>query len=122
MCAQGSGCVADPRRSQGGVRVALPRVPQAAAVPGHDLLLRQRRRHEGPDSERPGPVHGLGHRRPVDLEVVVDRLEHVVGVTGVHALDVETLGIDSDVTPAVAGFNLRFHTIARGLTVPVFGH
>ena len=43
-------------------------------------------------------------------------------VFAVHALDVETLGIDSDVTPAVAGFNLRFHTIARGLTVPVFGH
>jgi Raf kinase inhibitor-like YbhB/YbcL family protein len=43
-------------------------------------------------------------------------------VFAVHALDVETLGIDSDVTPAVAGFNLRFHTIARALTIPVFGH
>ena len=40
----------------------------------------------------------------------------------VHALDTEKLGIDSDVTPAVAGFNLRFHTIARGLVVPVYGH
>jgi Raf kinase inhibitor-like YbhB/YbcL family protein len=40
----------------------------------------------------------------------------------VHALDTEKLGIDSDVTPAVAGFNLRFHTIARGLLVPVYGH
>jgi Raf kinase inhibitor-like YbhB/YbcL family protein len=40
----------------------------------------------------------------------------------VHALDVEKLGIDSDVTPAVAGFNLRFHTIARGLLTAVFGH
>jgi Raf kinase inhibitor-like YbhB/YbcL family protein len=43
-------------------------------------------------------------------------------VFAVHALDVEALGIDSDVTPAVAGFNLRFHTIARGLLVPVYGH
>jgi Raf kinase inhibitor-like YbhB/YbcL family protein len=43
-------------------------------------------------------------------------------VFAVHALDVEQLGIDSDVTPAVAGFNLGFHTIARGLTVPVYGH
>jgi len=43
-------------------------------------------------------------------------------VFAVHALDVDTLGIDSDVTPAVAGFNLRFHTIARGTLVPVFGH
>ena len=40
----------------------------------------------------------------------------------VHALDVETLGIDSDVTPAVAGFNLRFHTIARAVLIPVYGH
>jgi Raf kinase inhibitor-like YbhB/YbcL family protein len=43
-------------------------------------------------------------------------------VFAVHALDVEKLGIDSDVTPAVAGFNLRFHTIARGLLIPVYGH
>jgi hypothetical protein len=43
-------------------------------------------------------------------------------VFAVHALDTEKLGIDSDVTPAVAGFNLRFHTIARGLVTPVYGH
>ena len=42
-------------------------------------------------------------------------------VFAVHALDTDKLGIDSDVTPAVAGFNLRFHTIARGLLIPVFG-
>ncbi len=39
-----------------------------------------------------------------------------------HAVDEEKLGIDSDVSPAVAGFNLRFHTIARGLLIPVYGH
>jgi len=43
-------------------------------------------------------------------------------VFAVHALDTESLGIDSDVSPAVAGFNLRFHTIARSVIVPVFGH
>jgi phosphatidylethanolamine-binding protein (PEBP) family uncharacterized protein len=43
-------------------------------------------------------------------------------VFAVHALDVETLGIDSEVTPAVTGFNLRFHTIARAVIVPVYGH
>jgi Raf kinase inhibitor-like YbhB/YbcL family protein len=43
-------------------------------------------------------------------------------VFAVHALDVETLGIDAAVTPAVAGFNLRFHTIARALLVPIYGH
>src|SRR5215471_12901012 len=43
-------------------------------------------------------------------------------VFAVHALDVAELGIDSDVTPAVAGFNLRFHTIARAVLIPVYGH
>jgi hypothetical protein len=43
-------------------------------------------------------------------------------IFAVHALDVDTLGVDSSVTPAVAGFNLRFHTIARGLLIPVYGH
>jgi Raf kinase inhibitor-like YbhB/YbcL family protein len=43
-------------------------------------------------------------------------------VFAVHAVDTEKLGIDSDVSAAVAGFNLRFHTIARGLLIPVYGH
>jgi Raf kinase inhibitor-like YbhB/YbcL family protein len=43
-------------------------------------------------------------------------------VFAVHALDTDSLGIDSDVTPAVAGFNLRFHTIARAMIVPVYAH
>jgi hypothetical protein len=43
-------------------------------------------------------------------------------VFAVHALDTDDLGVDSDITPAVAGFNLRFHTIARGIIVPVYGH
>jgi Raf kinase inhibitor-like YbhB/YbcL family protein len=43
-------------------------------------------------------------------------------VFAVHALDTDDLGIDSSVSPAVAGFNLRFHTIGRALLVPVFGH
>jgi Raf kinase inhibitor-like YbhB/YbcL family protein len=46
-------------------------------------------------------------------------------VFAVHALDLASLasqGVDSDVSPAVAGFNLRFHTIARGMIIPVYGH
>lgn len=35
----------------------------------------------------------------------------------VHAVDVEKLGIDADATPAVLGFNLFSHTLARGLIV-----
>jgi phosphatidylethanolamine-binding protein (PEBP) family uncharacterized protein len=43
-------------------------------------------------------------------------------VFAVHALDVESLGVDDEVTPAIVGFNLRFHTIARALLIPVYGH
>jgi Raf kinase inhibitor-like YbhB/YbcL family protein len=40
----------------------------------------------------------------------------------VHALNTDHLGVDSDVSPAFAGFNLTFATIARASIVPVFGH
>jgi Raf kinase inhibitor-like YbhB/YbcL family protein len=38
----------------------------------------------------------------------------------VHAVDVESLGIDGDATPAVVSFNLVFHTLARAQVVPTF--
>jgi Raf kinase inhibitor-like YbhB/YbcL family protein len=40
----------------------------------------------------------------------------------VHALDTEKLGVDSDASPAVVGFNVTAHTLARGLIVPIYGH
>lgn len=40
----------------------------------------------------------------------------------VHAVDIETLGVGADVTPAVVSFNLAFHTLARGMVVPVYSH
>ena len=40
----------------------------------------------------------------------------------VHALDVESLDVNDEISPAVAGFNLRFHTIARSLLIPVYGY
>ena len=43
-------------------------------------------------------------------------------VFAVHALDVPSLELEPDTTPAVAGFNLRFRTIARGVLIPVYGH
>ena len=43
-------------------------------------------------------------------------------VFAVHALDVESLGVNDEISPAVAGFNLRFHTIARALLIPVYGY
>jgi len=39
----------------------------------------------------------------------------------VHALDVASLEVPSDAAPAIAGFNLRFHTLARAQMVPIFG-
>jgi Raf kinase inhibitor-like YbhB/YbcL family protein len=39
-----------------------------------------------------------------------------------HALDVDTLGVDSDTSPAAVAFNLAQHEIARGHITPVFGH
>lgn len=37
----------------------------------------------------------------------------------VHALDVERLELDPESTPAVLGFNLHFHTLARAVIAPV---
>jgi Raf kinase inhibitor-like YbhB/YbcL family protein len=41
-------------------------------------------------------------------------------VFAVHAVDVETLGIDAGVTPALLGFNLFSHTLARAVIVPTY--
>lgn len=38
----------------------------------------------------------------------------------VHALDVETLDIGSDATPAFLGFNMSGHTIARAVLTGTF--
>ena len=43
-------------------------------------------------------------------------------VFAAHALDVESLGVSDEISPAMAGFNLRFHTIARALLIPVYGY
>ena len=38
----------------------------------------------------------------------------------VHAIDVEALDVDSDVSPAVVSFNLAFHTLARAIITPTY--
>lgn len=38
----------------------------------------------------------------------------------VHAVDVESLGLDSDATPAVVSFNLAFHTLARAQLIATY--
>jgi Raf kinase inhibitor-like YbhB/YbcL family protein len=41
-------------------------------------------------------------------------------IFAVHALDVEKLGVDRDTPPAVVGFNITAHTLARGYIAPVY--
>ncbi|GAA1701475.1 YbhB/YbcL family Raf kinase inhibitor-like protein [Kribbella sp. NPDC056951] len=38
----------------------------------------------------------------------------------VHALDIEALDVDDEATPAVVGFNLAFHTLARAILTPTY--
>ncbi|AKU98840.1 Phospholipid-binding protein [Labilithrix luteola] len=38
----------------------------------------------------------------------------------VHALDVDSLPIQADASPAFLGFNLFFHTLARAMIVPTY--
>jgi len=38
----------------------------------------------------------------------------------VHAVDIESLGLPKEATPAYLGFNLFSHTLARGMIVPWF--
>jgi Raf kinase inhibitor-like YbhB/YbcL family protein len=38
----------------------------------------------------------------------------------VHAIDVEALDVDPEATPAVVGFNLAFHTLARAIIAPTY--
>jgi Raf kinase inhibitor-like YbhB/YbcL family protein len=40
----------------------------------------------------------------------------------VHALDVASLELEPETTPAVCGFNLRFRSIARAFLIPVYAH
>lgn len=40
----------------------------------------------------------------------------------VHAVDVDALPVDSGASPAVVGFNLAFHTLARAIITPTYQH
>jgi Raf kinase inhibitor-like YbhB/YbcL family protein len=37
-------------------------------------------------------------------------------------LGMESLGLGDEISPAMAGFTLRFHAIARALLIPVYGY
>jgi phosphatidylethanolamine-binding protein (PEBP) family uncharacterized protein len=66
-------------------------LPADAVTLPNDLRMRQ---YIGPN-----PPPGTGRHRYVFV---------------VHAVDVPALDISPDLTPTVLGFNLHFHTLARG--------
>ena len=76
----------------------------ALALPVGALQVRNDAGHKGYVGA--APPHGLGFHRYVHT---------------VHALDVTSLEIDDTVSPALVGFNLRFHAIARAQIVALFG-
>ena len=65
---------------------------------------------------------------PAIAAFLAEHIEEMLSITPVeskHALDLDSLasqGVDADASAAVAGFNLRFHTIARATLIPVYGH
>jgi phosphatidylethanolamine-binding protein (PEBP) family uncharacterized protein len=40
----------------------------------------------------------------------------------VHAVDQDSLGVDSDASPAVVSFNLAFHTLGRAIVHGTYQH
>lgn len=74
---------------------------QAGRLPAGAFHLRHDGGGAGYIGAAPPPGHGRHHYYFV-----------------VHALDVESLGITPDASPAFLGFNLFSHTIARALLVP----
>ena len=81
---------------------------------------RARRWHRGGQarhSRRPGQLRPPRVPRRVPPEGHGDHRY----VFAVHALDLENLEVTPEVAPAIVGFNLTFHTLARAVMVPIYG-
>ncbi|MBU2667215.1 YbhB/YbcL family Raf kinase inhibitor-like protein [Actinoplanes bogorensis] len=74
-------------------------LPAGAGAPGATGMLTLPNDIRLPQYVGPNPPPGSGRHRYVFV---------------VHAVDVEVLEIDPGLTPTVLGFNLHFHTLARG--------
>jgi Raf kinase inhibitor-like YbhB/YbcL family protein len=81
----------------------LPSGASGAAMPAGAVELRNDGGTTGYIGAAPPPGHGPHHY-------------HVV----VHALDVPSLDIPADASPAFLGFNLFSHTLGRAMIVPVY--
>jgi Raf kinase inhibitor-like YbhB/YbcL family protein len=78
--------------------------PDSPDLPKGALTLRNDVGFAGYVGSAPPPGHGA-HRY----------------IFTVHAVDIESLGLNADNTPTVLGFNLFEHTLARAHLTPVFG-
>ena len=83
-----------------------------------------------------GLAHGAGDEQGSHLPKGAFQLHNDAGLAGylgaappaghgkhryyvvVHAIDVESLGLAQDTTPAILGFHLFSHTLGRGMIVP----
>jgi Raf kinase inhibitor-like YbhB/YbcL family protein len=77
--------------------------PGSAGLPAGAVTLRNDAGMAGYVGAAPPPGHG-----PHRYAFVV------------HAVDVDKLGIDANATPAVLGFNLFSHTLARGMILATY--
>ena len=78
---------------------------EGGTLPGSAVMLRNDAGIRGYVGAAPPPGHG----------------EHRYYVV-VHAVDVPSLGLPADASPAYLGFNLSMHTLARAILVGRFGH
>lgn len=85
------------------VPVSVTSLAEGATLPAGTLTLK----NDGGQPTYMGAAPPAGHG-PHRYMVVV------------HAVDVPSLGLDSDATPATLGFNLHFHTLARARITVLF--
>ena len=78
---------------------------EGGSLPGSAFMLRNDAGIRGYVGAAPPPGHG-------------DHRYYIV----VHAVDVPSLGLPEDASPAYLGFNLSSHTLARATLVGRFGH
>ena len=69
------------------------------------------------EADRADDVGQHPRRRPLEVELVGERLEQLVGIAGMHAVDVEVAGDVGAGQPEVAGRGGEVGGAARGLQV-----
>ena len=103
-----------------GLGVAGSAVPQAfcdAAPPGQRLLRRRRDRLQMLEADRPDDVGQHPRRRPLEIQLLGQRLEQLVGIARVHAVRLEVAGDVRAGKSQIAGRGGQIGGAARSLQV-----